>query len=175
MRFPIALALAMLPMIISCGVGPDPAVDDPSTAEGVPEDNPAGGTTDQFVGTGFGDLDTEIALAPEIAEAWTGVKILLIDKDSSDEQTFDVMLGGTEPLGDSGLTIGIDTFIPDFAMDEKGIRSRSAHTDNPAVRVLITEEGGSGFQGWLFAAMPEIHPFEHERYQVLLVEGIPAE
>jgi hypothetical protein len=175
MRFPIALALAILPMINACGADPDPSVAEPSTAEGMPENDLGGGTTGQFVGTGFGDLNTEIALTPEIAEAWTGVRLLLIDNDSSDEQTFDVMLGGTELLGDSGLTIGIDTFVPDFAMDENGIRSRSAHTDNPAVRVLITEEGGSGFQGWLFAAMPEIHPFEHERYQVLLVEGIPAE
>ena len=60
-------------------------------------------------------------------------------------------------------------------MDESGITSRSTETHNPAARVVISEEGMADYEGWLFAAMPEIHPFPHDRYQVLLVEGIPAE
>ena len=175
MRFPIALALAILPMIISCGAGPEPISTEPSTVEGAPDEDAEGAEADQVMGGGIGDLDTEISVPSEIADAWTGVRILVIDNDSSDELFFDVMLGETELLGDSGLTISVETFVPDFAMDENGIRSRSAHTDNPAARVLITDETGIDFRGWIFSAMPEIHPFEHSRYQVLLVEGIPAE
>jgi hypothetical protein len=174
MRFRIASALAILPMLIACGAKPAPRASQPSTVESMPEEELDVTTTRQFMGVGFGDLDATINLEPEIVDAWTGVKILVIDNDASDEQTFDVMLGETELLGDSGLTIAVDTFVPDFTMDQNGIRSRSAHTDNPAARVRITEDGGSEFQGWLFSAMPEIHPFEHPRYQVLLVEGIPV-
>ena len=60
-------------------------------------------------------------------------------------------------------------------MDEGGITSRSADANNPAANVVITEEGAEDYEGWLFAAMPGIHPFPHEQYQVLLVEGLPAE
>jgi hypothetical protein len=59
-------------------------------------------------------------------------------------------------------------------MDDDGITSRSADANNPAAHVVITEEGVDDYEGWLFAAMPEIHPFPHARYQVLLVEGIPV-
>jgi len=48
-------------------------------------------------------------------------------------------------------------------------------TLNRAPRIVISEDGMANYQGWLFAAMPEIHPFPHDRYQVLLVEGIPAQ
>ena len=43
-------------------------------------------------------------------------------------------------------------------MDEGGIMSRSAETQNPAARVVITGDGAADYEGWLFAAMPEIHP-----------------
>ena len=87
----------------------------------------------------------------------------------------EVPLGEKVALGESGLTLSADTFVPDFVMDEGGITSRSAETHNPAVRVVISEAGVADYEGWLFAAMPEIHPFPHDRFQVLLVEGIPAE
>ena len=62
-----------------------------------------------------------------------------------------------------------------FVMDESGITSRSADPNNPAVRVVISENGAVDYEGWLFAAMPGIHPYPHERYRVLLIEGIAAE
>ena len=59
-------------------------------------------------------------------------------------------------------------------MDDSGITSRGAEPTNPAVRVVITEAGQESYEGWLFATMPEIHPFPHDRYGVFLVEGIPT-
>ena len=78
------------------------------------------------------------------------------------------------PLGDSGLTATALLFIPDFVMGEDGISSRSAEQNNPALRLRVAEDGQPSWEGWLFAALPEIHPFPHDRYAILLVEGIPA-
>ena len=122
-----------------------------------------------------GGFSTEITVSPEIAAAWTGVRVRLIDRETGTEETFEIPLGGADMLGDSGLVLSAGAFLPDFIMDERGISSRSPEPINPAVRVVISGDGIGDFEGWLFAAMPEIHPFPHDRYQVLLVEGIPAD
>jgi hypothetical protein len=123
-------------------------------------------------GAGSDTVEPDLQAMPD---EWAGIRLHVVDSETGDGQIIDVTLGETVALGDSGLTLSADTFVPDFVMDERGITSRSAETHNPAARVVITEEGKADYEGWLFAAMPEIHPFPHERCQVLLVEGIPAE
>ena len=176
MRYLFAIALTLPLILTGCGAAPDSAETD---VQAMPDDDvhatamdgPMGG----MMGGMMGGLNTEIALDPEIAGAWSGIRVHVVDSETGDSQIIDVALGETAALGDSGLTLSADTFVPDFVMDEGGITSRSAETHNPAVRVVIAEEGVADYEGWLFAAMPEIHPFPHDRYQVLLVEGIPAE
>lgn len=165
--FTISLTLA------GCGAGtdtPEPEV------QAMPDDDVHASAMGGGMGGGMmGGLNTEISLDPEIANAWSGIRIHVVDSESGEAQIYDVALGETVSLGKSGLTLSTDAFVPDFVMDEGGITSRSAETQNPAARVTITEEGMADYEGWLFAAMPEIHPFPHDRYQVLLVEGIPSE
>ena len=161
MRATVALTLALI--VAGCGAGTDSTGPE---AQPVPDGDAHGMSTGSPMGGMMGDLDTEIALEPEIAEAWTGIKVEVVDSETGDSQVIEVLLGESEVLGDSGLTLSTDTFVPDFVMDETGITSRSAETHNPAARVVISEEGMADYQGWLFAAMPEIHPFQHDRYQV---------
>ena len=176
MRYLLAIALTLPLILAGCGAGSDTAE---TEVQAMPDDDvhttavdgPMGG----MMGGMMGGLNTEIALDPEIAGAWSGIRVRVVDSETGDAQTIDIQLGETVALGDSGLTLSADIFVPDFVMDEGGITSRSAETHNPAVRVVIAEEGVADYEGWLFAAMPEIHPFPHDRYQVLLVEGIPAE
>jgi len=123
---------------------------------------------------GAADFDTPATVDPEIAAAWSGVRIRVIDRDGGAEETFDIPINGAELLGESGLVLSAGVFLPDFILDENGISSRSAEPINPAVRVIISEDGMEDFEGWLFASMPEIHPYPNVRYEVLLVEGIPA-
>lgn len=173
MRYVFAIVLTLPLMLAGCGGGSDPAgTDDVQT---MPDDDVHATATSGSMGGMMGGLNTDIRLDPEIATAWTGIKVHVVDSETGDGQIIEVALGETVTLGDSGLTLSADTFIPDFVMDEGGITSRSAETHNPAARVVITEEGRTDYEGWLFAAMPEIHPYPHDRYQVLLVEGIPAE
>ena len=176
MRYLFAIALTLPLILTGCGAASDTAETD---IQAMPDDDVHAtameGPTGGMMGGMMGGLNTEIALDPEIAGAWSGIRVKVIDSETGDAQTIDIQLGETVGLGDSGLTLSADTFVPDFVMDEGGITSRSAETHNPAVRVVIAEEGVADYEGWLFAAMPEIHPFPHDRYQVLLVEGIPAE
>jgi hypothetical protein len=118
-------------------------------------------------------LNTEMTLDESIRAAWSGVRVRVEDVEAEISHTFDIALGDELALGDSGLTLTALDFVPDFVMGEDGITSRSAEPANPAARVTILEDGQEPYTGWLFAAMPKIHPFPHERYRVLLVEGLP--
>jgi hypothetical protein len=123
---------------------------------------------------GAADFNTPATIEPDIAAAWSGVRIRVIDRDGGAEEIFDIPINGAELLGESGLVLSAGVFLPDFILDESGISSRSAEPINPAVRVIISEDGMEDFEGWLFASMPEIRSYPHERYEVLLVEGIPT-
>ena len=181
MRFSIIPTLAFILILAACGAQPETtgnaAPDDDlhrMTAE-MPADDLHSTAMGEAMGGGMGGaLNTDLSLDPEIADAWSAIRIKVVDSESGDEQEFVVELGQAVELGDSGLTLAVQGFVPDFVMDEGGITSRSADPNNPAARVLISEDGAVDYEGWLFAAMPGIHPFPHHRYQVLLVEGIPA-
>ena len=172
MRYLFAIVLTLPLILAGCGAAPDTNEAD---VQAMPDDDVHATATGGPMGGMMGGLNTDIRLDPEIAGAWSGIRVHVIDSETGDGQIIDVALGETVALGDSGLTLSADTFVPDFVMDEGGITSRSAETQNPAARVVIAEDGMANYEGWLFAAMPEIHPFPHDRYQVLLVEGIPSE
>lgn len=120
-------------------------------------------------------INADITLDPGIADDWRAIRVRVVDLETGEGNEYDVSMGDTVELGDSGLTLQAETFIPDFVMGENGITSRSAEPQNPAARVVISEQGKPDHHGWLFAAMPAIHAFQHERYGVVLVEGLPAD
>jgi hypothetical protein len=172
MRHLSAVMLTLSLILVGCGAGSDTAE---TEVQAMPDDDVHAAAMGESMGGMMGGLNTEISLDPEIAGAWSGIRVHVVDSETGDGLIIDVVLGETVALGDTGLTLSADIFVPDFVMDETGITSRSAETHNPAARVVITEEGMADYQGWLFAAMPEIHPFPHDRFQVLLIEGIPSE
>ncbi len=183
MRHSIALTLVLFVALVGCGAKTDSTAEVPAGEQAIPNDDvhktAAQMPADDAQGSGMGGmmagLNTDIAMDPSIEGAWSGVLIRVVDSETGDEQTYEIQLGGADLLGETGLVLTVQTFVPDFVMDDSGITSRSAETNNPAVRVLISEEGMEDYEGWLFAKMPEIHPYPHTRYAVLLVEGIPSE
>ncbi len=185
MRYLIVMILALTMTLFGCGATTDnetetaaaegvmPDDDVHREAAGMPEDD-AHASAMGGMGMG-GGLNTDINVDAAILDAWSGISVRVVDVETGDESSFEISLGDSLTLGDSGLTLTVKAFVPDFVMDESGITSRSAETHNPAARVVIAEEGTTDYEGWLFAKMPEIHPFPHQRYSVLLIEGIPAE
>jgi hypothetical protein len=170
MRHPIALTLALVVTLAGCGAKPDSAAENLAVEQTIPDND----ANSPAMGGMMAGLNTDIAIDPDIINAWSGIRIRVIEIETGSEQTFESPLGAADLLGDSGLVLTVETFIPDFVMDEDGITTRSGETDNPAARVIISEDGMADYEGWLFAKMPEIHPYPHTRYQVLLVEGIPS-
>ena len=181
MRRTLALLLVLTPIIATvtaCGGQPDaeaPAAEvvshDPAT---MPDDDAHSGI-ESMAQHDMG-LNTEITLSKEIRDAWTGVVIRVSESADSEVSpvTYRLKVGASTPLGDTGLTATALDFVPDFLMDGSGITSRSTEPNNPAVRIRIVEDGKPEYVGWLFANMPTVHPFPHETYAVVLVEGIPA-
>ena len=119
-------------------------------------------------------LNTTVQLPEAIRKAWSGVKIKVINTKTKASEIYAVPIGSQKVLGNSGLKILVKSFVPDFVMGADGITSRSAESRNPAAEVVISEKGKPDFKGWLFATMPDIHPYPNPAYRVLLAGGIPA-
>ncbi len=145
------------------------------TLNSMPTDDTHAQAMAEMQGTRPSAVNSEIRLPEHIVSAWTGVRIRVVDSTTGASERYDIPVGEPAPLGETGLTLVVESFIPDFVMDEAGITSRSPDPANPAARVVISEEGTEPYEGWLFASMPDIHPFPHDRYRVLLEEGIQAE
>jgi hypothetical protein len=174
MRHLTGLVLSLA--LIAAGCGDDAAVDSVPAAQDATDTAPAANVASVGApAASLADMGAEVRLDPEIAAGWRAVRIEIVDRDTGDKQVVEVPLGGADLLGDSGLVLSAETFVPDFIMDENGIRSRTPEPHNPAVRVVISEDGMEDYRGWLFAAMPEIQAFPHPRYRVLLLEGVAAE
>jgi hypothetical protein len=163
--------LALVWMLAACGAPADrPDAEDP--AAGVA----GSGNAESAASFAAADvLASEVTLDASVAEAWTGVRIEVSDHSSGDSATYEAELGRPEVLGDTGLTVVAETFLPDFVIDDGVIHNRSTEPHNPAVKVTIHETGTADYRGWLFAAMPGIPPYPHPQYRVTLVEGIPAQ
>jgi len=172
MRNPRIFVLIALFSALGCGGSTTPPADDVESAparDGVME-APADGSMHPG-----GGINAEIALDPEVADDWQAIRVRVVELETMNEAFYEVPVGGAAPLGDTGLTLEVLVFLPDFVMGEGGITSRSAEPQNPAARVVIMEEGKDDYEGWLFGAMPEIHAYPHELYGVMLAEGVPAE
>ena len=170
MRHAIALTLGCVLVLSGCGA----KTDSKSGTELGGQATPENGAHVSATGDMMAGLNTDIAIDPEIIDSWSGVRIRVTERETGEEQNFEIQIGAADLLGDTGLVLSVESFIPDFIMDEDGITNRSAETDNPAARVIISEDGVADYEGWLFAKMSEIHPYPHARYEVLLVEGVPA-
>ncbi len=168
------VALILLLVLSGCGGRSGSAPDPAAAGDSNPRPSAAATSSESTAAMASANFNTPATVAQEIAEAWSGVRILVVDRESGAEETFEIPLNGADLLGDSGLVLSAGVFLPDFILDEDGITSRSAEPINPAVRVVISEDGMEDYEGWLFASMPEIRPYPHTRYEVLRVEGIPA-
>lgn len=103
---------------------------------------------------------------------WKSVKLEMMNKTSAKSQTLIIGLHSEYTVPDTDLKIKIGDFLPDFKMDSLTITSASEKPLNPAVYIAIYEKNKEMFQGWIYSKFPTIHPFEHEKYSISLIEGI---
>ena len=109
---------------------------------------------------------------------WKGVVLVVEDKTSNKKDEFTVNLNSDLKIPNSDLKIAVGDFLPDFKMDGFTITSLSNDTNNPAVGVRVLEGENQIFPstgkkwGWLYANFPSIHPFEHQKYSIMLKKGV---
>jgi hypothetical protein len=122
-------------------------------------------------------VELNVVVPPEVKDKWDAVKLLVEDKQSKKTREFTVKLGNELQIPDSKLIVKVGDFLPEFKMGAQVITSVSNNPVNPAVGVAIMENGQqlfpeTGQWGWLYVNHPNIHPFQHERFRILIKEGL---
>ncbi|HEY1250005.1 MAG TPA: hypothetical protein VGH97_02375 [Thermoanaerobaculia bacterium] len=120
-----------------------------------------------------GNVPTQLVIPPEVAQAWSGIRLGWKDKQSGKEGAVDVPLGEASPLPDPSLVVRADAFLPAFTMGGGAITSEGVEAQNPAARITVFEKGKEVFAGWIFTRFPDVHPFTHPRFQLRLEGGVP--
>ncbi len=125
----------------------------------------------------------KIVVPPGVKDKWPAVKLIVKDKKLNKTQELTVTLGDKSKIPGSKLSITVGVFLPDFKMGAEIITSATNSPNNPAIGVKIFENGARLFPepesiaewGWLYSKHPDIHPFQHDRYALILKEGIVKE
>ena len=116
-----------------------------------------------------------IRVPEEVKGKWQAVRLRVEEKDSGKPpQTFTVRLGDQLDIPRSRLQLRVGEFLPALQVSGNEVTSASNNPTNPAVMVTVSEGKKETFRGWLFGKFPEMQPFEHPKYRIILVEGVPA-
>ena len=121
-------------------------------------------------GGGGGEVMPQPTFVANADANWKAAKVMVVAKDGSEEK--EVELEFAAPDGTkvtvAGVTVTLKAvqMVPDFVMSGSNVGSRSTELNNPAVQLIITEEGKEPLKQWLFEKMPSVHAFEHETITV---------
>jgi len=119
-----------------------------------------------------GGPEKMVVVPEDVKKAWTAVKIEVDFKEKKAKKQFTIPVNSEFKVPDSDLTLKSGPFLPHFTMTADQITSVSGDLSNPACNIEILVGGKQAFKGWLFARYPDIHPFEHDKYGVKLLEGV---
>ncbi len=122
-------------------------------------------------------IQFEVVVPPEVESSWSAVILTVEDKITKKKEDYTVLLGDELKIPGSNLKIKVDYFLPDFKMSGQIITSTSNTPTNPAAGVIIYEDDNQVFPetgqwGWLYSEFPSIHQFQHDRYSLVLKEGV---
>ena len=117
---------------------------------------------------------TEVSVPDNVKGKWKSVKLSIMDKESNKEGFVVIEVGKTVKVNGTNLVIKVENFLPHFIMDGTTLTSSTNSPKNPAVQVLITENGNEVFKGWLFTLYPNTHASQHARYGFGLVDFTPV-
>jgi len=120
------------------------------------------------------NVNREIIVPKSVEGKWKAVKILVRDKSDEERNVMKtVTLGSTFQLGDSGISVRAGEFFPNFVLDQARYTSMDNTLGNPAIHLVVTENGKEIYNGWTFAKYPGLYAFKHQRYGLQLMDFIP--
>lgn len=121
------------------------------------------------------DLSNAQIVVPDMVKGkWKAVKLMVEDKKTNQISEHIVNIGEEYTLPDSEVKVKIGEFLPDLIIQGTVFTSVTNELKNPAVRVIISENGKELFRGWLFSLFPTMHPFQHPRFAVTLKDVVSA-
>jgi len=80
------------------------------------------------------------------------------DASQHPAQRISLQPGKPAHLDDSGATVELTEFVPDFVLDGNQISSRSDEPRNPAIQLSVTSPGGKPAEVWIFPKAPQMAP-----------------
>jgi hypothetical protein len=123
--------------------------------------------------------ETSVVVPDTVKGKWKAVVLVVADKTTNKSNEYTVNLHSDFKIPNSNLKIAVGEFLPDFKMEGLSLTSVSNEPNNPAVAIKVYEGGkqvfpaGNGKKwGWLYTKFPTMHPFEHQKYAILLKEGV---
>jgi len=119
-----------------------------------------------------GGPEKKVIVPDAVKGAWKAVKIEVEYKEKKTKKQFTVPLKSDFRIPDSDLVIKMGEFLPHFSMAADSITSSSNNLENPAAQIEVLQNQKEIFHGWLFAKFPTVHPFQHDKYGITLIEGV---
>ncbi len=121
--------------------------------------------------------ELQVVVPENVKAEWPSVIIIVEDKKENTKEEFTVNTDGEFQIPDSDLTVKVGPFLPDFKMGASTITSATSEPNNPSVGIAILQDGNKVFPktgewGWLYSKFPTIHSFQHDRFGLLLKEGV---
>ncbi len=117
-------------------------------------------------------IDRKVVVSKEVKAKWKAVKLVIEDKGAKTSKEYTVTIGSDLVVPNTKVTIKVLAFLPQFVMGDAEITSASNEPKMPAAQVVVQEPGKPEWKGWLFAAVPDMHPFEHEKLGIKLAGGV---
>jgi hypothetical protein len=116
--------------------------------------------------------ETTISVPDSVKGKWKAVVLVVEDKATKKSKEYTVDLHSDLKIPDSNLKVEVGDFLPDLKLEGLKITSMSNELINPAVRVKVFEDGKEIFKGWLYQKYPTMHPFTHQKYGLVLKNGV---
>jgi hypothetical protein len=121
-------------------------------------------------------VERAVVLPEEADGKWKAVKLLIMNKkDEAHNQMKTIALGSSFVLEDSGIKVTVGPFLPNFVMNQKAYTSSGNELTNPAVQLVVEQNGKTLYTGWAFAKYPTMYAFEHEDFALQLMDYIPID
>jgi hypothetical protein len=117
-------------------------------------------------------VERQVIVPKEVKAKWKAVKLKIEDKMAKRSKDYVVAVGSELAVPDTGISVRVRAFLPDFKMGDRDITTASDKLNNPAAEVVVREKGKEEWKGWLYSLYPNIHPFQHERIAMTLVGGV---
>ena len=123
-----------------------------------------------------GKIERGIIVPKEVEGKWKAVKIMVRNKiDESRSTMKTTALGSSFELEGSAIKVTVGPFMPNFVMTQTNYTSKGNELTNPAVQLVVEENGKTLYEGWAFAKYPTMYAFKHEEFAFQLMDYIPAD